>query len=193
MKSEPTVKTESVRRSLPTKTEPVVKSEPTVKTGSVRKIEVFNEIPQKRYARVDHSSLANRDWVHDRYDERLSREGDFYRPNESKRAESSRRGGPSRSDSWLPEKSSREDYGRLSPQNLEISNPTRSSTSDSFYESQAHLIMKNTAALSIPPDVVQKALDDERARIKTSHPNKSSDWQKWATEWAVWSRFCRSL
>jgi len=122
-------------------------------------------------------------------DERLPREGDFYRPNEAKYAESSRRGEPSKSESLLL-KGTRESYGRLSRPELETNNPPRPSASDSKYESQAQLILKKTAEFGYARPHVDQVFKEESARIAGLHPNKSSDWQKWAVEWAVWSRFC---
>jgi hypothetical protein len=189
---------------------PVVKTETIIKAEPVRKIVAPRETAIQRTAGANYSRSADQDWVHDLYEgdrsysqqdlsrgstlarhrestrdersiqaERLLRERGHYRPNTVKTSESSRRGEPSKSESSLLQ-DTKEHYGRLSRPDLDAMNPTKLSSSGSAYQSQEQLILKNTAAFGIARRTVEEAFEKERARVRASFPNKSSDWRKWA-------------
>ena len=191
-----------------TSAKPTVKVEPVLKVEPATKSEPIWNIVTPRGSALHRSD--NRDWLHDLYDgdrtlgraERSTgdywpsrvggpaREGDFYRPSVARNSENSKPGEQSKPKS-LPFEETREHYGRLSRPDLDAVHPTKSSSSDSKYDSQERLIWKNTAAFGVSRLSVAKAFQEEGVKVKTSYPAKGSDWQKWATEWAVWSRFCQ--
>lgn len=135
-------------------------------------------------------SPGGNDWVHDRF-EAISH--DFRTPTSRSDIDSYRPADSAhrnvQDDMWRPAEKV-DNSGRLSP--LELKKPPSSADTAQTrrYVSCEEDIWEKARRYHFSTRHVVETFMEKRAFVKSAHPTKSHDWLRWATEKAVWARFC---
>lgn len=147
----------------------------------------------------DHNKLEERltqedDLYRPQFEKRVARGDDFYRPKHGDSSKSKHTEVTKRAENSKPE----ETYGRSSRSDREVSSRTVSSLIVSSrtqpserYISQKYAIKQKVSDNRISESRVDGISREEERFVEDAYPNKSRDWQKWATEKAVWKRLCK--